>query len=76
MTFSGEVQKFSGEVQNDLRGGAHLEPSHTSPQSPAMRSSKNNPFLIECYHRQKLEYPEKNSTEQLCHDRIEIINRV
>jgi hypothetical protein len=22
--FSGEVQKFSGEVQNDLRGGAHL----------------------------------------------------
>ena len=22
--FSGEVQKLSGEVQNDLRGGAHL----------------------------------------------------
>jgi hypothetical protein len=23
-SFSGEVQKFSEEVQNDLRGGAHL----------------------------------------------------
>jgi hypothetical protein len=24
LDFSSEVQKFSGEVQNDLRGGAHL----------------------------------------------------
>ena len=30
--FSGEVQKLSGKVQNDLRGGAR-----TSPQNPAMR---------------------------------------
>jgi hypothetical protein len=35
------------------------------------RSSKNNPFLIECYYMQKLEYPEKNSTEQLSHEGID-----
>jgi hypothetical protein len=29
--FSGEVQKFSGELQNDLRGGAHLP---TPPLTP------------------------------------------
>ena len=33
----GEVQKFSGEVQNDLGGGAQIEP-HTYPQNPAMIS--------------------------------------
>jgi hypothetical protein len=30
--FLGEVQKLSGEVQSNLRGGAH----HTSPQNPTM----------------------------------------
>ena len=38
---SGEVQKFSGEVQNDLRGGAkrsqgRCAPAHTFPQNLAM----------------------------------------
>jgi hypothetical protein len=33
----GEVQKLSGEVQNDLGGGAQIEP-HTYPQNPAMIS--------------------------------------
>jgi hypothetical protein len=32
---SEEAQKFSGEVQNDLRGG-ECAPLHTSPQNPAM----------------------------------------
>jgi hypothetical protein len=38
----GEVHDVSGEVQNDLRGGAHLPtPPHTSNQNPAMLDFNN-----------------------------------
>jgi hypothetical protein len=36
--FSREVQKLSGEVQNDLRGGAHL------PTAKGVPISLSNPF--------------------------------
>jgi hypothetical protein len=49
----GEVHDFSGEVQNDLKGGAKRSqgscaPTHTSPQNPAMDCilQKNKVSLI------------------------------
>jgi acyl-CoA synthetase (NDP forming) len=39
--FSGEAQKFSGEVQNDLRG---CTPPHTSPQNPAMTDTDSSRY--------------------------------
>jgi hypothetical protein len=42
---SGEVQKFSGEVQNDLRGGAHLS---TPPLKSGLDANKS-PQLERAY---------------------------
>jgi hypothetical protein len=41
---SGEVKKFSGEVQNDLRGGVHLpsKSGHEIGGQPAVIRERNN----------------------------------
>jgi hypothetical protein len=48
--FSGEVKKLSGEVENDLRGGAHLDP-HTSPQNLAMNITSS------CHKENVVKFP-------------------
>jgi hypothetical protein len=48
--FSGEEQKFSGEVQNDLRRSAPLPtPPHTSPHLPSKSGHARDCIFFHVY---------------------------